>query len=58
MKPCELCRRAIKYTKIKENLHISINRQKKISSLAEDKLEIMDKLAKTILIQNVNEQVE
>ena len=48
MKPCELCRRAIKYTKIKENLHISINRQKKISSLKENNLGEMDELAEEI----------
>ena len=48
MKPCELCRRAIKYTKIKENLHISINRQKKIFSLKENNLGEMDELAEEI----------
>lgn len=48
MKPCELCRRAIKYTKIKENLHISINRPKKISSLKENNLGEMDELAEEI----------
>ena len=48
MKPCELCRRAIKYTKVKENLHISINRPKKISSLKENNLGEMDELAEEI----------
>ena len=48
MKPCELCRRAIKYTKIKENIHISINRPKKKSSLEKINLGKMDKLAKKI----------
>ena len=48
MKPCELCRRAIKYTKIKENIHISINRPKKKSSLEKEKLIKMDELAQKI----------
>lgn len=48
MKPCELCRRAIKYTKIKENLHISINGPKKKSSLKKEKLLKMDELAQKI----------
>ena len=48
MEPCELCRRAIKHTKINENLHISINRPKKISSLVENNLGEMDELANEI----------
>ena len=48
MKPCELCRRVIEYTKIKENIHISINSSPKESSLVKDNLEEMDALANKI----------
>ena len=48
MKPCELCKRIIEYTKKTKKVHISINKAKKSSSIKQEKLIEMDTLAQEI----------